>query len=224
MRVVICDDSALFRRGLALLLGHVGVEVVAEARDAAEIRARLDEDLGGDLNGTKVDAAILDVRMPPTFTDEGLTAAIELRERFPGLGVLVLSTYAEGAYAARLLEASPRGVGYLLKDRVDDAAALRDALERVASGGVAIDPEIVSMLFQRQREETVLHRLTDRERDVLALMAEGRSNAAIARALFLGTKTVEAHIAAVLTKLGLSPAPDDNRRVLAVLTWLRMGG
>jgi DNA-binding NarL/FixJ family response regulator len=220
MRVVICDDSALFRRGLALLLGHVGVEVVAEARDAAEIRARLD----GDLHGDKVDVAILDIRMPPTFTDEGLTAAIELRERFPGLGVLVLSTYAEGTYAARLLEASPRGVGYLLKDRVDDASALRDALERVASGGVAIDPEIVSMLFQRQHQETVLHRLTDREREVLALMAEGRSNAAIARTLFLGTKTVEAHIAAVLTKLGLSPAPDDNRRVLAVLTWLRMGG
>ncbi|MFG6201563.1 LuxR C-terminal-related transcriptional regulator [Nonomuraea sp. JJY05] len=216
MRVVICDDSALFRRGLALLLGAVGVEVAAQARDVTELWA--------ELGAHQVDAAILDVRMPPTFTDEGLAAAIEVRERYPELGVLVLSTYAEGAYAARLLDASPRGVGYLLKDRVDDAAALRSALERVASGGAVVDPEIVGILLRQRHEETTLSRLTDRERDVLRLMAEGRSNAAIARTLFLGTKTVEAHIAAVLTKLGLSPAAEDNRRVLAVLTWLRMEG
>ncbi|WP_433430568.1 response regulator transcription factor [Nonomuraea sp. CA-141351] len=216
MRVVICDDSTLFRKGLALLLGAVGVEVAAQARDVAELWAHL--------AAHQVDAAILDVRMPPTFTDEGLAAAIELRERYPQVGVLVLSTYAEGAYAARLLEAGGRGVGYLLKDRVDDAAALRAALERIASGGAVVDPEIVSMLLQLRHEETTVNRLTDRERDVLRLMAEGRSNAAIARTLFLGTKTVEAHIAAVLTKLGLSPAADDNRRVLAVLTWLRMEG
>ncbi|MEW9531084.1 LuxR C-terminal-related transcriptional regulator [Microbispora sp. NPDC049125] len=216
MRVVICDDSALFRKGLALLLDHVGVTVVAQAGDTAELASLLDLH--------PADAAILDVRMPPTFTDEGLVAAIDLKKRFPALGVLVLSTYAEGAYAARLLESSPRGVGYLLKDRVDDANALRDALERVASGGVAIDPEIVSMLFQLRHAESLADRLTSRERDVLRLMAEGRSNAAIARTLFLGAKTVEAHIAAVLNKLDLNQTPDDNRRVLAVLTWLRMEG
>jgi DNA-binding NarL/FixJ family response regulator len=169
-----------------------------------------------------VDAAILDIRMPPTFTDEGLAAAVELRQRFPDMGVLVLSTYAEAAFAERLLSASPRGVGYLLKDRVDDASALRESLERVRGGGSVVDPEIVSMLLDRRHQETQVNRLTERERDVLTLMAEGRSNAAIARQLFLGAKTVEAHIAAVFTKLGLGPASDDNRRVLAVLTWLRM--
>ncbi|MBP2702316.1 response regulator transcription factor [Microbispora sp. RL4-1S] len=216
MRVVICDDSALFRKGLALLLGHVGVTVVAQAADTAELASVLESQ--------PADAAVLDVRMPPTFTDEGLVAAVELKKRYPALGVLVLSTYAEGAFAARLLEASPRGVGYLLKDRVDDAAALRDALERVAAGGVAVDPEIVGQLFELRRAETRAGRLTPRERDVLRLMAEGRSNAAIARTLFLGAKTVEAHIAAVLNKLDLGQTPDDNRRVLAVLTWLRMEG
>jgi len=216
MRVVICDDSALFRKGLALLLDRVGVTIVAQAADTSELTALLEKQ--------PADAVILDVRMPPTFTDEGLVAATELKKRFPALGVLVLSTYAEGALAARLLESSPRGVGYLLKDRVDDASALRDALERVAAGGVAVDPEVVSMLFRLRQEESLADRLTSRERDVLRLMAEGRSNAAIARALFLGTKTVEAHIAAVLTKLDLSQTPDDNRRVLAVLTWLRMEG
>ncbi|GAA0359610.1 response regulator transcription factor [Microbispora corallina] len=216
MRVVICDDSALFRKGLALLLDHVGVTVVAQAGDTAELASMLET--------RPADAAVLDVRMPPTFTDEGLVAAVELKKRYPALGVLVLSTYAEGAFAARLLEASPRGVGYLLKDRVDDAAALRDALERVASGGVAVDPEIVGQLFELRRAEAMADRLTPRERDVLRLMAEGRSNAAIARTLFLGAKTVEAHIAAVLNKLDLSQTPDDNRRVLAVLTWLRMEG
>ncbi|ETK36424.1 response regulator transcription factor [Microbispora sp. ATCC PTA-5024] len=216
MRVVICDDSALFRKGLALLLDHVGVTVVAQAGDTAELASMLET--------RPADAAVVDVRMPPTFTDEGLVAAVELKKRYPALGVLVLSTYAEGAFAARLLEASPRGVGYLLKDRVDDAAALRDALERVASGGVAVDPEIVGQLFELRRAEAMADRLTPRERDVLRLMAEGRSNAAIARTLFLGAKTVEAHIAAVLNKLDLSQTPDDNRRVLAVLTWLRMEG
>ncbi|WP_283136139.1 response regulator transcription factor [Rhizohabitans arisaemae] len=216
MRVVICDDSALFRRGLALLLRHLGVEVVAEIADVGELRPRLAAE--------RVDVVILDIRMPPTFTDEGLTEAVGLRARFPELGVLVLSTYAEAAYATRLLEASPRGVGYLLKDNVENPSALRDALERVTSGGAVVDPEIIGMLVRARHEETLVNRLTDREREVLALMAEGRSNAAIARRLFVGAKTVEAHIAAVMTKLDLRPEPEDNRRVLAVLTWLRLGG
>jgi DNA-binding NarL/FixJ family response regulator len=212
MRIVICDDSALFRRGLALLLADVGVEVVNEARDAAQLNAQL-------LASTP-EAVILDVRLPPSFTDEGLTAAAHVRRDHPDLGILVLSTYAETAYAIRLLEIGS-GVGYLLKDRVDDAITLRDAIERVARRETVVDSDIVNRLFARRRQQHVLDRLTERERDVLALMAEGRSNAAIARILRLGEKTIESHIASVMTKLDLEPAPDNNRRVLAVLTWMR---
>jgi len=158
--------------------------------------------------------------MPPTFTDEGLAAAARLRAAHPGLGVLVLSTYAETAYAVRLLELGA-GVGYLLKDRVDDAGAVRDALQRVVSGETVVDADIVLRLLARRRHTDLLDRLTLREREVLAQMAEGRSNAAIARHLRLAEKTVESHIATLLTKLHLEPAADDNRRVLAVLTWLR---
>jgi DNA-binding NarL/FixJ family response regulator len=215
MRVVVCDDSALFRRGLALLLADVGVEVVDQVRDAAQLQAALPTSLP--------DTVILDIRMPPTFSDEGLTAAAELRRDYPDLGILVLSTYAETMYAIRLLEIGP-GVGYLLKDRVDDATTLRDAIERVACGGTVVDPDIVSRLFVRRREQNVLDRLTERERRVLALMAEGRSNTAIARTLHLGEKTVESHITAVLSKLDLEATTENNRRVLAVLSWMRATG
>ncbi len=212
---MICDDSALFRRGLALLLADVGVDVAGEAAEVAELRALM--------AGAAPDAVVLDIRMPPTFTDEGLTAAAELRRAHPHLGVLVLSTYAETAYALRLLEIGT-GVGYLLKDRVDDATAVRDALERVVRGETVVDPDIVTRLLTRHRHTDRLDRLTARERTVLALMAEGRSNAAIARRLHLSEKTVESHIATLLAKLDLEPAPDDNRRVLAVLAWMRAAG
>jgi DNA-binding NarL/FixJ family response regulator len=164
---------------------------------------------------------ILDIRMPPTFTDEGLVSAERLREAHPGLAILVLSTYAETPYAVRLLQNGPAGIGYLLKDRVADAGTLQDALSRLAEGESVIDPEIISKLVARERLTTELDRLTDRERDVLQLMAEGRSNNGIGQRLYLSPKTVEAHVAAVFTKLGLSAGSQDNRRVLAVLTWLR---
>src|SRR5262245_55851612 len=201
MRIVICDDSALFRQGLTLLLADAGVEVVNEARDPAQLQAVL--------SAFVPDAVILDIRMPPTFTDEGLTAAADLRRDHPHLGILVLSTYAETMYAIRLLEIGA-GVGYLLKDRVDDATTLRDAIERVTRGETVVDPDIVNRLFARRREQHILDRLTQRERHVLALMAEGRSNTAIARALHLGDKTVETHISSVMTKLDLEPTPDNN--------------
>lgn len=213
MRVALCDDSALFRRGLALLLADAGVVVTAEASDATGLVGLLASD--------PPDVIILDIRMPPTFTDEGLAAAAELRAALPGMGVLVLSTYAETAYAVRLLETAPHRVGYLLKDRVDDIATLRDALDRISRGGTVVDPGLVARLMRRHRDQHALDRLTTREREVLSLMAEGRSNAAIGRQLFLGAKTVEGHIAAVMGKLGLQPTSSDNRRVLAVLTWLR---
>lgn len=212
MRVVICDDSALFRRGLAMLLTDVGVEVAGETAGVEQLHTAVAAD--------PPDAVVLDIRMPPTFTDEGLAAAARLRAVHPGLGVLVLSTYAETAYAVRLLELGA-GVGYLLKDRVDDAGAVRDALQRVVSGETVVDADIVVRLLARRRHTDLLDRLTVREREVLAQMAEGRSNAAIARHLRLAEKTVESHIATLLTKLQLEPAADDNRRVLAVLTWLR---
>jgi DNA-binding NarL/FixJ family response regulator len=215
VRVIVCDDSALFRHGLALLLTATGITSVEEVRDAAELYAAVDAD--------PPDAVIVDIRMPPTFTDEGLVAAAEVRRRHPSVGVLVLSTYAETAYAVRLLEVGPGGVGYLLKDRVDDAATVRDAVERVVNGETVIDTDIITRLITRRREHSPLDRLTPRERDVLTLLAEGRSNAAIARRLHLAEKTIESHIAAVLTKLGLEPTRDDNRRVLAVLAWLRAG-
>jgi DNA-binding NarL/FixJ family response regulator len=212
VRVVICDDSALFRRGLALLLTDVGVDVLQATADVRHLTAVTAAE--------RPDAVILDIRMPPSFTDEGLTAADQLRRAHPGLGVLVLSTYAETTYAMRLLQIGT-GVGYLLKDRVDDARAVRDALERVVRGQTVVDPDIVTRLLTHRRNTDRLDRLTDRERDVLAHMAEGRSNAAIARRLRLAEKTVESHIATLLNKLDLEPTRDDNRRVLAVLAWLR---
>lgn len=213
MRIALCDDSALFRRGLALLLADVGVEVIAEAADPPELFARVRSD--------PPDAVVLDIRMPPTFTDEGLVAAARLGAEHPGIGVLVLSTYAETAYATRLLDARSDGVGYLLKDRVDDAYALRDTLERIVNGDVVIDSEIVLRLLAAQRRQDALGRLSPREREVLELMAEGRTNAAIGRRMHLSRRTVESHVAAVFDGLGLPAAADDNRRVLAVLAWLR---
>jgi DNA-binding NarL/FixJ family response regulator len=213
MRVALADDSALFRRGLALLLDQAGVEVAWQARDADETLTRLDRD--------PPDVVVVDIRMPPTFAEEGLAAAEQIRQRHPTVAILVLSTYAETHYAARLLAIGPRAVGYLLKDRVDDTTALCDALQRLHQGEAVVDPEIVARLVTRPRRDAALVRFSDRERNVLALMAEGRSNAGIAQRLFLSPKTVEAHVNAVFTKLGMPPSGDDNRRVLAVLSYLR---
>jgi DNA-binding NarL/FixJ family response regulator len=213
VRVALADDSALFRRGLATLLTASGVEVTAQVPSGSELLVAV----AGDLP----DAVVLDLRMPPTFTDEGLVAAERLRARHPALGILVLSTYAEVAYAARLLSSGPRHVGYLLKDRVEDSDALLDALQRIVDGESVVDPDIVARLLGRSRAGSALGSLTAREQDVLRAMAEGRSNAAIGKELFLSAKTVETHIAAVFTKLGLPQSSDDNRRVLAVLTYLR---
>jgi DNA-binding NarL/FixJ family response regulator len=213
MRVAIVDDSSLFRSGLAALLTETGVEVTALAANAREIMARLGHD--------PPDAVILDVRLPPTYTQEGLVAAQRIRRDHPRVGVLLLSTYAVTSYAARLLDADTRGIGYLLKDSVGDVATLRDAIERVVQGGAVIDPQIVARLMARERWRDHLEELSDRERAVLGLMAEGRSNTAIGRRLHLSPRTVEGHIARVFQKLGLPDAADDNRRVLAVLRWLR---
>jgi DNA-binding NarL/FixJ family response regulator len=213
MRVALADDSGLFRRGLALLLDQAGVEVAWQARDPDETLTRLDRD--------PPDVVVVDIRMPPTFTEEGLAAAEQIRQQHPEVAILVLSTYAETHYAARLLAIGPRAVGYLLKDRVDDTTALCDALQRLHQGEAVVDPEIVARLVTRPRRDTALARFSDRERNVLALMAEGRSNAGIAQRLFLSPKTVEAHVNAVFTKLGLPSSGDDNRRVLAVLSYLR---
>jgi len=213
VRVALADDSALFRQGLALLLNSVGVVVSAQAATPDDLLRQFARD--------PPDAVILDIRMPPTYTDEGLALAERLRGLYPGTGVLVLSTYAVTGYAVRLLEAGMRGVGYMLKDRVDDVDALRDALARVVAGELVVDPEIVARLLARKRRAVELDSLTEREREVLRLMAEGRSNAGIGHGLHLSQKTVEAHVASLLAKLGLPPAADDNRRVLAVLKWLR---
>jgi DNA-binding NarL/FixJ family response regulator len=214
VRVVLVDDSALFRRGVATLLSLAGLSVIGELASAAALPALLDEQ--------RPDVVLLDVRMPPTHTDEGIRTAVAVRTGYPDIGVLVLSTYAEGAWARQLFESGSAGLGYLLKDRVDDVATLVDAIERVRSGGAVVDPEVVSRLVTVTSRRSALDHLTDRERDVLTLMAEGRSNVGIGKALFLSSRTVEAHIASVFGKLPLDH--DDNttnRRVLAVLTFLQ---
>jgi DNA-binding NarL/FixJ family response regulator len=213
MRVAVVDDSALFRRGLAALLKEAGVQVTALAATADEILIRVAED--------PPDVAILDVRLPPTFSDEGLSAAERIRAQHPQVGVLLLSTYAVAAYAARLLNGGSTGVGYLLKDRVSDVETLYDALVRVAAGESVVDPEIVARLLARERGTSELDSLSDRERQVLALMAEGRSNLAICERLYLSPRTVESHVARLFEKLDLPKDAEDNRRVLAVLQWLR---
>jgi DNA-binding NarL/FixJ family response regulator len=212
MRVVIAEDAALFREGLARLITDRGHQVAAAVGDADALLAAVAEH--------HPDVAVADVRMPPTHTDEGLRAAIQLRRDHPRTGVLVLSQYIETRYAARLLEGNAAGVGYLLKDRVADVAEFADALTRVAAGGTALDPEVVSQFFRASRRADGIAALTPRERDVLALMAEGRSNAGIGAALVVTGGVVEKHVASIFGKLGLPPSEGDNRRVLAVLRYL----
>jgi DNA-binding NarL/FixJ family response regulator len=212
VRVVIADDSVLWREGLARLLAEAGVEVVALVGDAAALESAVAEH--------RPDVALIDIRMPPTWTHEGADAAGRLRERWPSLGRLLLSQTLESRQAAALARAHPRGFGYLLKDHVLDVATLVEALATVSSGGTVLDPDVVSALFGRQDAQDRLDALTMREREVLSLVAQGRSNGAIARQLFLTAKTVESHIASILTKLDLLQEPDDHRRVLAVLAWL----
>jgi DNA-binding NarL/FixJ family response regulator len=217
VRVALADDSALFREGLTLLLSGAGVDVVAQAGDGDELLARLAHCQPAAIP----DAVVLDIRMPPTYTDEGLVVAERLKRTYPDLGVLLLSTYALSGYAVRLFGEHAHGLGYLLKDRVDDVDSLTDALNRVAAGRLAIDEEIVAGLLAHKRKAAELEILSDRERAVVAQMAEGRSNAGIGQRLNLSPKTVENHIASIFGKLGLSNTADDNRRVLAVVAWLR---
>jgi serine/threonine-protein kinase len=213
MRVVIADDELLMRQGVARLLGDAGVDVVGTV-DTAE--ALLEH-----VALTRPDVALVDVRMPPTHRDEGIVAAREIRAAHPATGVLVLSHYLESSYALRLLEDQPERCGYLLKERVSDIAVLIDALTRITEGECVVDPTIVKQLLGKPRDPGPLDALTDRERDVLAAMAEGYSNDAIARRLFLSPKTVEANIHRLLQKLAIAESADSNRRVLAVLTYLR---
>jgi DNA-binding NarL/FixJ family response regulator len=212
MRVVIAEDAALFREGLVRLLQDRGHQVCAAVADGEGLLAAVARH--------RPDVAVVDIRMPPTQTDEGLRAALELRRRHPGTGVLVLSQYIETRYAARLLQGNASGVGYLLKDRVADVAEFADALARVGAGGTALDPEVVGQLLGAGRHGPGLAALTPREREVLSLMAEGRSNAGIAATLVISAGVVEKHVASIFGKLGLPPAEGDNRRVLAVLRFL----
>lgn len=212
MRIVIAEDSVILRDGLAQLLIDRGHDVVAMVGDA--------ESLGPAVDEHRPDVAVVDVRMPPTFTDEGLIAAITLRRRHPEIGVLVFSQWIETRYAAELLAGNAAGVGYLLKDRVADVSEFVDALTRVASGGTALDPEVVSQLMGSSRQRDELDRLTPREREVLTLMAQGLSNSAIASTLVVTDRAVEKHIGNIFTKLDLPPSDTHHRRVLAVVKQL----
>jgi DNA-binding NarL/FixJ family response regulator len=213
MRVVIAEDLALLRDGLVRLLRDNDVEVVAAVDNG--------RDLVDQVVAERPDVAIVDIRLPPTFRDEGLRAALEARELVPDTGILVVSQYIEQTYAADLLADGRAGVGYLLKDRIFNVAEFVDAVRRVADGGTALDPEVVSQLFSRRRKGTAVDELSDREREVLARMAEGMSNAAVAEALGLTVGAIEKHIANIFQKLGLAPSGTDHRRVLAVLAYLR---
>ena len=215
MRVVIADDAALFREGVANLLREAGFDVVGQARDAVDLMPLVREQ--------RPNVVIVDIRMPPTHTREGLDAAKVIRAEHPEVGVLVLSQFVEAHYALQLLDDAAQGAGYLLKDRVGDIDDLSAAIRKVAAGGLVIDPTVVAQLLARSRRHNPIDALTDRERQVLGLMAEGRSNQAIATALFVTDKTVEAHVRGIFTKLDLPPAADDHRRVLAVVTYLAEG-
>lgn len=212
LRVLIADDSALLREGLARILGRQGFSVVAALHEATEILSTID--------AVKPDVAVVDVRMPPGYADEGIRAAQSIGESHPHVGVLVLSQYVEPHYALELLERRTRGAGYLLKDSVGDAGVLGRAVLTVAAGGSFVDPAVVERLAGPHASTSLVDALTDREHDVLRLMSEGRSNTAICKELYLSPKTVEAHVRNVFSKLDLPPAPDDHRRVLAVLRYL----
>jgi DNA-binding NarL/FixJ family response regulator len=212
MRIVIAEDAAVIRAGLAEILADRGHEVVASVGDADSLQAAVAEH--------KPDVAVVDVRMPPGYTDEGLRAAIAIRRQHPAVGILVFSQYVETRYAADLLSTRSGGVGYLLKDRVANVAEFTSAITRVAAGGTALDPEVVSGLLNASRHASALDALTAREHDVLALMAEGRSNSAIADRLAVSERGVEKHISNIFSKLGLPPSDSDHRRVLAVLAYL----
>jgi len=217
VRVAVADDAVLFREGLARVLADGGFEVVGQAADADELLALIREAPADRVP----DVAVIDIRMPPSHTIEGLVVAKTIRAERPRVGVLVLSQYIETEHAMDLLGDGSGGTGYLLKDRVSDLQGFGDAVRRVGEGGSAVDPEVIARLVQRRRAVDPIAELTDREREVLSLMAEGRSNRAIGTALSLSEKTVEAHVRGIFTKLGLLPAPDENRRVLAVLAFLR---
>jgi DNA-binding NarL/FixJ family response regulator len=212
MRVVIAEDLALLRDGLTRLLRDHGFEVVAAVEDGEALLTALDEN--------RPDVAIVDVRLPPNFRDEGVRAALEARRRQPGLPILILSQYVEQTYATELLAAGGGGVGYLLKDRVADVREFVESVKRVAAGGMALDPEAVSRLVAGQADDGPLRQLTEREREVLSLVAEGRTNAGIGEELTISASAVEKHIASIFTKLGLPSAETAHRRVLAVLAWL----
>ncbi len=212
MRVVVADDAVLFREGITRVLTERGIEVVAQVGDAGELVSAVEKFLP--------DVVVVDIRMPPTYRDEGMLAALDIRRGHPSIGVLVLSQYIETHYAMQLLGDRPDGAGYLLKDRVSNLAEFTDAVARVADGRSVIDPDVVAELLGRRRTPGPMELLTDRERDILALMAEGRSNHAIGEHLFLSARTVESHVGSIFSKLRLAPSNDDNRRVLAVLTFL----
>jgi DNA-binding NarL/FixJ family response regulator len=213
VRIVVADDSILIRQGVCAVLGDAGLDVVGEAGDVAGLLREVET--------KQPDVAVVDIRMPPDFALEGIEAERQIRASRPGTGVLLLSQYLEVHYAVELMTGAPGGVGYLLKDRVGHPGELVDAVRRVGSGEFVVDRSIVSLLMRRQRQRDPVDELTHRERDVLKLMAEGRSNAAIASQLYLSAKTIETHVNAIFTKLGLTATPDDNRRVLAVLRYLR---
>jgi len=213
VRVVLAEDSVLLREGVARILDEAGFEVVGQAGNADELMLKV--------RSYSPDVAIVDIRMPPTHTDEGLRAAQEIRDKHPTCGVLVLSQYVEAAYAMELLAESAEGVGYLLKDRVSDVNEFADAVRRVGEGGSALDPTIVSQLVGRRRRDDPIDQLTPREREVLGLMAEGRSNSGIAEQLVVTNRAVEKHVTSIFSKLRLPAASEDHRRVLAVLAYLR---
>jgi DNA-binding NarL/FixJ family response regulator len=216
IRVAIAEDAAILRDGLVQLLADRGFVVTDAVSDSQALKASIERDAP--------DVAVIDIRMPPTFTDEGLRVAIELRKQHPGLGILLFSQYVETRYAADLLANDATGIGYLLKDRVADVSDFVDALVRVASGGTALDPEVVTQLMGASRRTVSISALSTREREVLSLMAEGRSNAAIARALVVSEGAVEKHVANIFTKLDLPVSESDHRRVLAVLRFLDVAG